>query len=542
MQRLVSNDLPTYRSSDDLPKRSSQSNGRSQVLFRSNGQTEWRFTSSLQWAVVTGAGLRILFYLIADNNGGDAIARAARIGQWMRHPTFAGPDPIWGAVYFYIAGTAGILFNNPELAGRLLSMICGIGSVFLVYRLADILAGEEAGVTSAWVCALSGLHIGYSTTSSSEVPYLFFLLAGLVGFFEYKASGRLWPLVWGGVCYSLAAGIRYEGWIFLPFLGLTLVWPLRDLISRRFWRSHRGVSIILFILLFGAWPCIWTAFSWAKWGDPLYAIHLNSTLVHQTAPESIRPQPYRLALPVGVLLLSLSPLPFAGALYAIGKYWKESLARQFITVASGFALVQYFQLCKGAVISNARYTLTLFILCTVLSGIGISEFLQPMIPLLARRSKGLILATLVFTQIAIWAGSESRVPFNEKLASISPRLRYSHYIEDAAKVLRPRLKSTNALIMDRYDWEDNIFAHALGLPLNPEDERFHIWHPEQGSLEKFVDTYHPRFLVYSDQGVIKTYLDLPQRCTMNEVIGDMRLNCFFSNSIYRVYEIQYFSK
>src|ERR1700674_37535 len=307
----------------------------------------WKFNPGLKWALIIGSGLRILFFLIADNNGGDAISRAYRIGQWMSHPTFAGPDPVWGPVYFYISGTLGFLLKNPELAGRFLSVVCGIGSLYFVYRLASILAGESAGVLSAWVCVVSGLHIGYSTTSSSEMPFLFFLLAGFVGFFEYKTSGRLGPLAWGGVCYTIATGIRYEGWIFFPFLGLLLVWPLRDLISQDFWRSKRGLDLILFIFLNGAWPIIWSVFSWAKWGDPLYAVHLNGNLIHQIALESIRPQPYRLSLPVGVLLLSLSPLPFAGALYAIVKCWKQSLPRQFAILSIGFASVQYFQIWKG---------------------------------------------------------------------------------------------------------------------------------------------------------------------------------------------------
>jgi hypothetical protein len=45
--------------------------------------------------------------------------------------------------------------------------------------------------------------------------------------------------------------------------------------------------------------------------------------------------------------------------------------------------------------------------------------------------------------------------------------------------------------------------------------------------------------VYSDEGMIKPYMNLPERCIMNERIENMRLDCFFSNSIYRVYEIQY---
>jgi len=498
-------------------------------------------TSGLKWALIVGASLRVLFYCIADNNGGDAIVRASRIGQWMNHPTFSGPDPIWGAAYFYLAGTLGFMLKDPELAGRLLSMVCGIGSIYLVFRLASNLAGETAGVLSAWVCAISGLHIGYSTTSSSEMCYLFFLLFGLVGFFEYKTSDRLVPLAWGGVCYTISTGIRYESWIFLPFLSLLLVWPLGKLIGQEFWRSKRTLGLILFAVLFGAWPIMWTVFSWSKWGDPLYAVHLNGKLIHQFASESIRPQPYRLSLPVGVLLLSLSPLPFAGALYAIARCWKRSLPRRFLILSVGFALVQYFQIWEGTVISNARYTLTLFILGVVLCGIGVSESFHSLAPVIARRLAIVLLATMALTQIAIWAGSESRMPFNEKLASISPRLRYAHYILDMATALRPRLTQADAVIIDRYNWEDNIVAHALRLPLEPSSSDSIRWSADPQSLDRFIRTARPRFLVYSDQGIFEPYMKLPERCIMNETVAGMRLNCIFSNPIYRVYEIRYSS-
>jgi len=58
-------------------------------------------------------------------------------------------------------------------------------------------------------------------------------------------------------------------------------------------------------------------------------------------------------------------------------------------------------------------------------------------------------------------------------------------------------------------------------------------------LEDFIRVHHPRFLVYSDKGMLRPYLDLPQQCTQDEQVRDMRLDCFYSNAIYRVYGIQY---
>jgi 4-amino-4-deoxy-L-arabinose transferase-like glycosyltransferase len=191
-------------------------------------KTAWEIPQGLRGALLLGGFLRVFFLFIADNNGGDAIARAAKIQQWMSHPSFVSPVAHWGPVYFYLTGTVGFLLKDAELAGRLLSLICGITSIYLVYRLTKLLSGETAATLAAFICGLAGLHVGYSTTSSSEMPYLFFLLIGLIGFFEYVTTGNLWSLVSGAICFSVAAGIRYEAWIFFPFLCLLLVWPLTN--------------------------------------------------------------------------------------------------------------------------------------------------------------------------------------------------------------------------------------------------------------------------------------------------------------------------
>jgi hypothetical protein len=73
-----------------------------------------------------------------------------------------------------------------------------------------------------------------------------------------------------------------------------------------------------------------------------------------------------------------------------------------------------------------------------------------------------VIATTMLTQIAILAGSESRIPYNEKLASVSARLRYSHYLNDAAQTLKPLIRSTDAIVIDSYNREHFISSLTLG--------------------------------------------------------------------------------
>ncbi len=122
--------------------------------------------------LAVGAILRIVFYFVSDNNGGDALARAATIQQWMNHPTFFPNSPQWGPIYFWISGTLGLLVG-AEVSGRLLSLVLGTLTIFVGYFLSGRVWDFGTASYTAMVLALSGLLIGYSTTSSSEEPYLF---------------------------------------------------------------------------------------------------------------------------------------------------------------------------------------------------------------------------------------------------------------------------------------------------------------------------------------------------------------------------------
>src|SRR5260370_33469727 len=97
--------------------------------------------------------------------------------------------------------------------------------------------------------------------------FLVFLLMGLVGYFEYKNSGNFRPLVVGAICFSVSSGIRYEAWIFFPFLCLLLVWPLTNFFRAGFWPGRKVLALALFVLLGCSWRVFWSVFACAHWAD-----------------------------------------------------------------------------------------------------------------------------------------------------------------------------------------------------------------------------------------------------------------------------------
>ena len=149
------------------------------------------------WALIAvGALLRIVSFFFSANSGGDAWGREAVAAEWLKHPVFKIGFGYSPPGHFWLIALFTLIFHDVVFAGRFLSLVTGIGSLYLVWRLARNLYGEPSGVLALAIFAFYSLHIGYSTTSSAEVSYLFFLLAGLMLFFGYfrdesRPLGRL---------------------------------------------------------------------------------------------------------------------------------------------------------------------------------------------------------------------------------------------------------------------------------------------------------------------------------------------------------------
>src|SRR6267378_3714330 len=145
-----------------------------------------------KWLLSIGCALRVAFFFFSQKNGGDAFARAALTASWLQHPSlnldFGGPR--WPPLHFWLMALVAQAVPDVLLAGRLLSLIAGLISLWLVWKLASRLYGDSAATLSLAIFAFYSLHIGYSTTSSSEETFVAFVLGGLVGVFSFRDSGK----------------------------------------------------------------------------------------------------------------------------------------------------------------------------------------------------------------------------------------------------------------------------------------------------------------------------------------------------------------
>jgi len=491
--------------------------------------------------LLAGAGLRVLSFFFSQNAGGDAWVRAALTAKWLQQPdlrlVFLGYPP----GHFWLIAALDVLVRDVTVAARLLSLLCGIGSLYLVWKLARLLYGSLAAVFSCAVLALYGLHIGYSTTSSSEVPHAFFLLLGMYFFFSYfyeTERRRLWQLAVSGLCLSLAGSIRFEAWIISG--SLVLIFPLLWVALRV--RSGQKHSWLGPLLAFGGtaaiWPVIMMSYSWRKFGDPMYMVsdtHRRMIHVLEVSGHGIG---YEMALIPIVLLITLSPLAVAAAMSSVIRFRGRPLAAAFAAVTVLFFTVQEFEILRGTTLAVARYSLTTGTLLSVMAGDGLLAIGEKLFPARPKLFRSAVLAFLSLNLILVWIASDVPNPYAERLAPVSPRLRYPSRISEIGDYLRAHIRPGDGIIIDDYNVESSLIAAAAGLPLLGGEKEYLASSNNSVGADLFIKTQHPRFLVYSDQGALRKDLELPPDCS-GATVANVEFHCEFANKIYRIYQLQY---
>jgi 4-amino-4-deoxy-L-arabinose transferase-like glycosyltransferase len=478
-------------------------------------------------AVMSAAAvLRLASFFLSENAGGDAQARAQLTARWLQHPGLEFHFDVWLPIHFWMMGAVSALVGDVELGCRLLSLVLGVATVFALWALVRELDGNESAIFSAIVFAFYSLHVAYSVTSSVDAPYLFFVVAGLALFFRGRREGKLSLLLLGGLSLTLGAGMRYEAWVVIAALNAVLLYR----------REFKWLAV--FLPASCAWPAFWMAYEWITRGHPLYSPALNYSWVANDLSFYGTSLIYRLLLPPGVILITLTPLAVAGFLLAGRWVWQErGPLAEFAFVVAFFAAVQFYQIVAGGTMSYARYTLTLGTMVATLAGVGLRHSFP---------RRGLLAGVMLANLCALFLLSTVSNPFINKARSMAPVLHFTTYLEETGKFLRNHLGPDEAVVIDDYNYETNQIAAVAGLPLLGSERAFVI--PDRIDPEKqrrkvaelvpYLRSRRPSYLVYAKQGELRQFLPFPQNCSAAQV-EDMRFACVFENSQYQIYEIHH---
>jgi hypothetical protein len=489
------------------------------------------------YLIGVGALVRIASICFSDNAGGDAGAHIGLASEWLQHPDFRLVFDTYPPGHFWLIGITSLVVRNVLWAGRLLSLACGIGSLVFVWKLSRLLWGYTAAIFSLTACALYSLHIGYSGTSSAEVPYLFFLLVGVYFFFAAVVEERihLGKMALSGISISVAESVRYEAWIFLAALAAAEVglWLYR--------RHHSLVksssSFVVWLLAAGAWPIVMMTYSQHVFGDPMYLVTWNhQRVIHSLAST---PRSHQLFVMPVALLLSISQWVAVAAIIGFAASLRRTLASVFALAALLFASIEAYELLKGGLLATARYTITLGLLLCIISGCGFEWVIQKVAPSRFRLAYFVVVTLLTVNCVILSAIAASSSPLADSFASVSPWLRYQPHIAEVGRYLRAHLRAGDAVVFDDYNAESNILSDASGFPPVPGHRAYLAAKKNSITASTYMTTEHPRFLVFSDRGTLRETFGISPGCNAVQRLDKAELHCVFSGQTYRIFEMSY---
>lgn len=189
--------------------------------------------------------------LLGVEHYGDAPVRIELAERWLAAPhLWRGFTETYqyGPLHLTLLGLSLEVLPDRLLAPKLLSLLCALGSIALLYRLTRRLWSLEAALLAGFALALDPVHLQASTSGASETIFLALLLGSLDLFLRARdrqrgAAGpavaplaeapRALALLGSGLLLGLAGLIRYDGWMLAPLFGLLLLNDLRTSAARR---------------------------------------------------------------------------------------------------------------------------------------------------------------------------------------------------------------------------------------------------------------------------------------------------------------------
>lgn len=487
------------------------------------------------WAVLflLAVVIRLVFLLVAENNGTDAYVRLQIAQGWIEDP-WRLPSEVWLPLHFWLLGGSLWIWNS-DWSARILTVLLGALTVPLFGGFCRRLFGDRVAFYSMLALAALGLHVGYSVTTSSEAPTVFFLVLSLYAWSRWREEGETKWIAVSGLALSAASMIRFDVWFFPAVLLLLLPDYSQGLpraaTNPESWRRMITFGIFAFLGAGG-----WLLYSLWKWGDLFYS---PKTAFLNVLPE--QSLAYRLIAVPGALAVTLTPVIPLLALFAL--FGRELRTR------SGWAVPVVLLVVMGGVqyytaifrhLTMARYTLMYSWLLLPLAFFALASLAQRKPALLGPRAPAGLLALFVLWQGGIvLAAHKAPDVIATKLSSISPTLPLGPDVRGIIRWLEENRAAGEAIILDDFNFEGLEVIRFGGVERDriysvPEDDAL-----TAAELPEFLQQYRPRWLVYSPRGRFERVWPIADRETAELPGLGLELRRAWSRGNWRVYEVRY---
>lgn len=190
----------------------------------------WGLPNYVDWSVDTVAPYRVL----------EGMEQRFSDGWWDRYPPFH--LAILGVLYApYLAyldatgrlGSAVTMeglqdplhtFGNLILIARVVSVLMGVGVVFVVYLIVRRLFDERPAIFASLIVALNHQFVFYAHSANHDVPYLFWSMLGVYGFVGVLQRGAPRDYVTFALCATLAICAKDQAYALFLLSPLAILW------------------------------------------------------------------------------------------------------------------------------------------------------------------------------------------------------------------------------------------------------------------------------------------------------------------------------
>jgi hypothetical protein len=392
-------------------------------------------------ALLLAAG-RVVFLPLATTDGGDSVSRVWQSISWLEDPHLI-THGLWGPLHFYLVAFALWIWPDPVHGPVGLHVLIGVATPLLVYAFTrTAIAGPRAALLVAIAYALYPIAIRNSLSVRSEVPFVLLLLCAMIFVELARRDGGSWKhALVAGASLTLAAMLRYEAWMLIPFFALLL------------WRKPRLMGAFIACALIH--PVFWMVGNGIHYGDPLYSVNAASGWEREGMGKAMIPLSTRIVRALEYPVVILRGMTFPMGVIAVAGVTvvliKRERCRAWLLPVAGLVLLLTWSIARGALVPKSNYTATigtmLFPFAAVIwRRLGVEDW--PVRRVLALGAA--IIGLMVFSARWSWMNAVGLV----ELKSIHPVPTIQN--QDTAltlpDIINRHMPSEPALISDFYGW------------------------------------------------------------------------------------------
>ena len=290
----------------------------------------------------------------AEQDGYSYAETIARLSANLGHLRLTDLYGFWLPLFQIAAAILNRWIDNPLLAGKILSSLCGAISCVLVFAITEKLTRSVLLASAVFALVdLNPLHILYSAACMTDVPHVCLVLASL-----WFVLQERW--ISAAIFVAIAESVRIESW------SLILVLPVLQ-----FLRQRRVSPVLLLILLFP--PLTWFLISYFATGDTFS--YFAERARYHAAYLDFYPTRHQFFLAdigrdLDYFLLGANRVVFLGLLFASGVlvfqairpphrvFWPALFVAGYAIALLGFVLLAY--VTKRQPVLLPRYALVFF--------------------------------------------------------------------------------------------------------------------------------------------------------------------------------------